>query len=153
MRRSKSLRLKELVRRMPQGGCLRGGASAVPASAAMYAALSLACFPTVPLESFIKCFDEHLVIERLPQEGNTNALFVNGRPSGFWPSLCSSNLRPNYREFPHFDVRNSLEAQTEQCAARLQRRSIELNGARHLTSDCAKRLLDSLGLFLPEGNK
>jgi hypothetical protein len=58
----------------------------------------------------------------------------------------------DYREFPHFEVRNSLEAQTEQCAARLQRRNIELNGARHLTSDCAKRLLDSLGLFLPEGN-
>ena len=55
--------------------------------------LSLACSPAVPFESFIKCFDEHLVIERLPQEGNIYALFVNERPSGFWPSLCSSNLR------------------------------------------------------------
>src|SRR5215475_10115054 len=28
---------------------------------------------------------------------------------------------PDYRVFPHFGVRNSLEAQTEQCAARLRR--------------------------------
>jgi hypothetical protein len=34
----------------------------------------------------------------------------------------------DYREFPHFEVRNSLEAQTEQCAARLQRHNIDLDG-------------------------
>jgi hypothetical protein len=34
----------------------------------------------------------------------------------------------DYRAFPHFEVRNSLEAQTEQCAARLQRRNIDLKG-------------------------
>jgi hypothetical protein len=58
----------------------------------------------------------------------------------------------DYRAFPHFEVRNSLEAQTEQ----LLRGFDGVNRsewAGHLTSDCAKRLLDSLGLFLPEGNK
>jgi len=34
----------------------------------------------------------------------------------------------DYREFPHFEVRNSLEAQTEQCAARLQWHNIDLDG-------------------------
>src|SRR4029434_489403 len=51
--------------------------------------------------------------------------------------------RLDYREFPHFGVRNSLEPQTEQCAARL-RRGKSISRAGQLTSDCAKRVLNSL---------
>src|SRR5262245_22030990 len=56
----------------------------------------------------------------------------------------------DYREFPHFEVRKSFRnANGNKGSERLHRfdGAASISMAGHLTSDCDKRLLDSLGLF------